>query len=116
MYFGLFGVVLALTEGVENWGMASVAGTLVVSVIWFVRHIVTVSLPKMQDHHSDLMKTALAIFSQEQKDARTMHREEIAAERTSCERRHSELIQACRDWHAANTDRLERIENHVRKP
>jgi uncharacterized membrane protein YraQ (UPF0718 family) len=93
------------TDFITVWsnygGLGLVAGLLLMSLLWFMRHVVTVMIPKIIDTHAatvDKMVTTnaqtskeiAANFTNEQKEARAMFLSLLNEERMATERRHVE--------------------------
>ena len=81
----------------EYGALGLVALTLLSAVLWMLRHVITVTIPKLQEQHQTVLMQALSTFSQEQKEARAMFRAEIEAERSISERQHRENQEAAQD-------------------
>ena len=56
-----------------------VAGVLLCALLWFIRHVITVTIPKVT---SDLLA--------ELKEARKQYHDQLTEERQMCERRHED--------------------------
>lgn len=108
---------LADTPIPMNWAeygiVALIAGTMLVSLLWFMRHVVTVTIPKSQETHAttidkmvithaEAVKGMATAYVNDQKEARAMFLTLLTQERETCERRHKESKEEKQQMHTEN--------------
>lgn len=71
-----------------------IVGVVTVGLLGFLgfilRHVLTVTIPKMQDSHTSVVAKLIETNSLDQREARELFRTEAKLEREACERRHRE--------------------------
>jgi hypothetical protein len=113
-------VIRTASSATEVWTVGGLCALVVGALIWYVKHVTTTTIPdlmtktenavsKTQDTHKAVMEKAFDSFAVEQKEARTLFREEIGAERAGCERRHGELLANSDKKHQENMALLHQI-------
>lgn len=97
-------LLIATEEVTKNWAdyglMGLVVGTLLLSLLWFIRHVVTVLIPNAEKTHGETVvklaadhSASMAALTVELKESRQQFAQMVRDEREECQKRHVENTQ-----------------------
>lgn len=70
--------------------LGAIVGVLLTALVWFVRHVITVTIPGMDANHVATVTRITDGFTKEIRESREQYHAQLVEERQGCEKRHEE--------------------------